>query len=80
MSIGGFHQASKNQAYGSSYINDVVLAITELLKRHYRVVYINIGFAYCDTVQKVFYNSDRVMMISFYHNQNKHGQNTDWAK
>ena len=39
---GGLHHAKKGEASGFCYINDLVLAILELLKRHARVLYIDI--------------------------------------
>ena len=39
---GGLHHAKKSEASGFCYINDIVLAILELLKRHQRVLYIDI--------------------------------------
>ena len=39
---GGLHHAHKEEAAGFCYINDIVLAILELLKRHPRVLYIDI--------------------------------------
>jgi histone deacetylase 1/2 len=38
---GGLHHAKKSEASGFCYINDLVLAILELLKQHARVVYID---------------------------------------
>jgi histone deacetylase 1/2 len=37
---GGLHHAKQAEASGFCYINDVVLAILELLKNHQRVLYI----------------------------------------
>jgi hypothetical protein len=39
---GGLHHAKKNEASGFCYVNDIVLAILELLKAHQRVLYIDI--------------------------------------
>jgi len=39
---GGLHHAKKSEASGFCYINDIVLAILELLKVHARVLYIGI--------------------------------------
>jgi acetoin utilization deacetylase AcuC-like enzyme len=39
---GGLHHAKKMEASGFCYINDIVLAILELLKYHPRVLYIDI--------------------------------------
>jgi histone deacetylase 1/2 len=39
---GGLHHAKKSEASGFCYVNDCVLAILELLKKHARVLYIDI--------------------------------------
>lgn len=39
---GGLHHAKKSEASGFCYVNDIVLAILELLKSHPRVLYIDI--------------------------------------
>ena len=39
---GGLHHAKKTEASGFCYVNDIVLAILELLKRHQRVLYIDV--------------------------------------
>ncbi len=36
MPVGGMHHAKKAEASGFCYINDIVLAILELLKKHQR--------------------------------------------
>ncbi|CAF3413140.1 unnamed protein product [Rotaria sp. Silwood1] len=38
---GGLHHAKKSEASGFCYINDIVLAILELLKYHQRVLYVD---------------------------------------
>lgn len=67
---GGLHHARKNEASGFCYINDIVLAILELLKHHSRVLYIDIDIHHGDGVQDAFYFTDRVMTVSFH----KYGQ------
>jgi histone deacetylase 1/2 len=37
---GGLHHAKKSEASGFCYVNDIVLAILELLKYHQRVLYV----------------------------------------
>jgi len=39
---GGLHHARRGEASGFCYVNDIVLAIIELLKHHQRVLYIDI--------------------------------------
>jgi len=68
---GGLHHAKKSEASGFCYVNDIVLAILELLKHHQRVLYIDIDIHHGDGVQEAFYMTDRVMAVSFH----KYGQN-----
>ena len=63
---GGLHHAKKAEASGFCYINDLVLAILELLKHHARVVYIDIDIHHGDGVEEAFYTTDRVMTVSFH--------------
>lgn len=63
---GGLHHAKKSEASGFCYINDIVLAILELLKYHSRVLYIDIDVHHGDGVEEAFYTTDRVMTVSFH--------------
>ena len=63
---GGLHHAKKAEASGFCYINDIVLAILELLKYHARVLYIDIDIHHGDGVEEAFYCTDRVMTCSFH--------------
>lgn len=63
---GGLHHAKKMEASGFCYINDIVLAILELLKHHPRVLYIDIDIHHGDGVEEAFYVTDRVMTVSFH--------------
>jgi len=63
---GGLHHAKKCGASGFSYINDIVLAILELLKYHQRVLYIDIDMHHDSGVQEAFCASNRVMTVSFH--------------
>ncbi|KAJ8324605.1 histone deacetylase [Batrachochytrium dendrobatidis] len=63
---GGLHHAKKFEASGFCYVNDIVLAILELLRYHPRVVYIDIDVHHGDGVQEAFYHSNRVMTVSFH--------------
>ncbi|MBW2125658.1 MAG: hypothetical protein JRH08_08170, partial [Deltaproteobacteria bacterium] len=67
---GGFHHAGKDFASGFCYINDIVLAITRLLKSYDRVLYIDIDAHHGDQVQEAFYDSNRVMTLSFHESGN----------
>ncbi|XP_012214985.1 histone deacetylase 3 [Linepithema humile] len=63
---GGLHHAKKFEASGFCYINDIVIAILELLKYRARVLYIDIDVHHGDGVQEAFYLTDRVMTVSFH--------------
>lgn len=63
---GGLHHAKKTEASGFCYVNDIVLAILELLKEHARVLYIDIDIHHGDGVEEAFYTTDRVMTCSFH--------------
>ena len=63
---GGLHHAKKGEASGFCYINDIVLAILQLLRHHPRVLYIDIDVHHGDGVEQAFWSSDRVMCVSFH--------------
>jgi histone deacetylase HOS2 len=63
---GGLHHAHKARAAGFCYINDIVLAIQQLLLVHTRVLYIDIDVHHGDGVEEAFYSTDRVMTLSFH--------------
>ncbi|KDN38203.1 hypothetical protein K437DRAFT_240226 [Tilletiaria anomala UBC 951] len=63
---GGLHHAKKREASGFCYVNDIVLAILELLRSHLRVLYIDIDIHHGDGVEEAFYSTDRVLTASFH--------------
>ncbi|CAK0786536.1 Histone deacetylase 19 [Coccomyxa viridis] len=63
---GGLHHAKKAEASGFCYVNDIVLAILELLKYHSRVLYVDIDIHHGDGVEEAFLTTDRVMTVSFH--------------
>jgi histone deacetylase 1/2 len=63
---GGLHHAKKSEASGFCYVNDIVLAILELLKYHQRVLYIDIDIHHGDGVEEAFYSTNRVLTVSFH--------------
>ncbi|KZT37499.1 histone deacetylase [Sistotremastrum suecicum HHB10207 ss-3] len=63
---GGLHHAKKREASGFCYINDIVLAILELLRVFPRVLYIDIDCHHGDGVEEAFYTTDRVLTCSFH--------------
>ena len=63
---GGYHHAKRNEASGFCYVNDIVLCILELLKFYPRVLYLDIDVHHGDGVEEAFYNTNRVMTVSFH--------------
>ncbi|KAJ4797264.1 Histone deacetylase [Rhynchospora pubera] len=63
---GGLHHAKRGEASGFCYVNDIVLAILELLKKHQRVLYLDIDIHHGDGVEEAFYTTNRVMTVSFH--------------
>ncbi|KAF2138306.1 uncharacterized protein K452DRAFT_256491 [Aplosporella prunicola CBS 121167] len=63
---GGLHHAKKRQASGFCYVNDIVLAIQHLLQSYTRVLYIDIDVHHGDGVEAAFFNTDRVMTLSYH--------------
>jgi len=63
---GGLHHAKKGEASGFCYVNDIVLAILQLLRHHPRVLYIDIDVHHGDGVEQAFWSTDRVMCVSFH--------------
>ncbi|OAF68108.1 hypothetical protein A3Q56_04174 [Intoshia linei] len=63
---GGLHHAKKDEVSGFCYVNDIVIAIQELLRYYSRVLYIDIDIHHGDGVQEAFYLTDRVMSTSFH--------------
>ncbi|KAF1990222.1 histone deacetylase [Aulographum hederae CBS 113979] len=63
---GGLHHAKKMQASGFCYINDIVLAIQDLLTQHPRVMYIDIDVHHGDGVEQAFWSTDRVLTLSYH--------------
>jgi histone deacetylase HOS2 len=63
---GGLHHAHKQSAAGFCYINDIVLAIQQLLLVHARVLYVDIDVHHGDGVEEAFYSTDRVLTLSYH--------------
>jgi acetoin utilization protein AcuC len=63
---GGLHHAMPQRASGFCYVNDPVIAITELVRQGARVAYIDIDVHHGDGVQAAFYDTDRVLTISLH--------------
>ncbi|MBM4135253.1 MAG: acetoin utilization protein AcuC [Nitrospira sp.] len=63
---GGLHHAMSTHASGFCYINDPVIAIMSLLKKGYKVAYVDIDAHHGDGVQNAFYKSSSVLTISIH--------------
>ena len=63
---GGLHHAKKCEASRFYYVNDIVLAILELLKQHQHVLYVDIDIHHGGGVEEAFYTTNRVMAVSFH--------------
>ena len=63
---GGLHHAKQSEASGFCYVNDIVLAILEMLKYYQRILYVDIDIHHGDGVEEAFYTSDRVLTCSFH--------------
>lgn len=63
---GGFHHAGKDFASGFCYINDIVIAIRKWLRRRKRILFIDMDAHHSDQVQEAFYQTSRVMCVSFH--------------
>ncbi|GMH45210.1 hypothetical protein BSKO_13167 [Bryopsis sp. KO-2023] len=63
---GGMHHGKKAQASGFCFVNDIVLAILELLKYNQRVLYVDIDVHHGDGVEEAFLLTNRVMTVSFH--------------
>ncbi|XP_020166446.1 histone deacetylase 19-like [Aegilops tauschii subsp. strangulata] len=63
---GGMHHACRGKASGFCYVNDIVLAIQELLKHFERVLYVDIDVHHGDGVEAHFKRESRVMTVSFH--------------
>uniref|UniRef100_J3N6N8 Histone deacetylase n=1 Tax=Oryza brachyantha TaxID=4533 RepID=J3N6N8_ORYBR len=71
---GGMHHACQDMASGFCYVNDIVLAVNELLGRFQRVIYVDIDAHHGDGVEKAFAESNRVMTLSFHRYGIRNGQ------
>lgn len=63
---GGLHHAMPGRASGFCYINDPAVAIAWLVKKGLKVAYIDIDAHHGDGVQRIFYDTSRVMTISLH--------------
>jgi acetoin utilization protein AcuC len=64
--VGGFHHSMRGRAGGFCYVNDIGIVIEQLIAKGFRVLYIDIDAHHGDGVQQGFYDTDRVLKISFH--------------
>lgn len=63
---GGLHHAKREEASGFCFVNDIVMAIIELLSKFERVLYIDIDVHHGDGVEEAFLCNDRVLTLSLH--------------
>lgn len=63
---GGLHHAKKEEASGFCFVNDISMAILELLSKFERVMYIDVDVHHGDGVEEAFLDNDRVLTVSFH--------------
>ena len=63
---GGLHHGHSGRAAGFCYINDIGIMIKHLLKRDYRVAYVDLDAHHGDGVQWPFYENNQVLTISIH--------------
>jgi len=64
--FGGFHHAGRDHAEGFCYINDIAVAIADLIGKGQRVAYVDIDAHHGNGVQDAFYGTDRALTISLH--------------
>ncbi len=64
--LSGLHHAGRDHAAGFCYINDINIAIADLLRMGQKVAYIDVDVHHGDGVQEAFYGTDRVLTISLH--------------
>lgn len=63
---GGLHHGMPDHASGFCYVNDLAIAMTELVQQGYRVAYIDVDVHHGDGVQAAFYDTEQVLTISLH--------------
>jgi acetoin utilization protein AcuC len=65
---GGMHHAMNNKASGFCFVNDIAIAVNYLLEKKMKVMYVDIDAHHGDGVQAAFYETDKVLNVSFHEN------------
>lgn len=76
---GGFHHAHTSLASGFCIYNDIALAVKELTKKGWHVVYLDLDVHHGDGVQEIFYSDENVMTISFHESGEYLFPGSGWA-
>jgi len=63
---GGMHHAMKDRASGFCFVNDIAVAIEYFLSKKMKVMYVDIDAHHGDGVQAAFYDTNKVMTLSFH--------------
>ncbi len=64
--VGGLHHAARDHASGFCYVNDIAVAIADLVRKGKRVAYLDIDAHHGNGVQDAFYSTDKVLTISLH--------------
>ncbi len=64
--VGGFHHAGRSHAEGFCYINDIAITIEALVRKGFRVAYIDTDVHHGNGVQNAFYETNKVLTISIH--------------
>ena len=66
--VGGFHHAGRDHAEGFCYVNDIAVAMIQLLKEGLQIAFVDIDAHHCNGVQDAFYRDPRALVISLHEN------------
>ena len=64
--VGGLHHGGRDHAEGFCYVNDIAIAVTDLVNKGKRVAYLDIDAHHGNGVQDAFYDTDKVLTISLH--------------
>ena len=64
--VGGLHHAGRDHAEGFCYVNDIAIAVTDLVSKGKKIAYLDIDAHHGNGVQDAFYRTDKVLTISLH--------------
>jgi acetoin utilization protein AcuC len=64
--VAGLHHAGRHRASGFCYINDIAIAIEDLLRKGQRIAYVDVDVHHGDALQEAYYSNDQVLTISLH--------------